>query len=85
MNNKSTNNINWLKLRKKLGDVINSSKNIGLSDGAIESATRKIGDFLAVTVEPDSESEKLIFNLWKNASNEEKKVLTKLFLKALEV
>lgn len=84
MNNKHKNDFNLQKLKKMLGKTINAGRNIGLSDEIIESSAKKIGDLVALITHPDSESEKLILNLWKNADNEEKKVLSRLLIRMID-
>ena len=80
----SNNNLNWEKWKKILGTAINAGRNVGLSDEIIESSAKRIGDFLSITTQPDSESERLLLNLWKNATNEEKKVISRLLIKMVD-
>lgn len=82
--NDSKESFNWEKWKKVLGTALNTGRNVGLSDKTIESSAKRIGDFLAMTTQPDSESERLLLNLWKNATNEEKKVIAGLLIKMID-
>ncbi len=83
MNNQNE-SLNWEKWKKVLGTALDKSRNVGLSDKIIESSVKKIGDFIAMAAEPENESEKLLLNLWKTATKEEKKVIARLLIKMID-
>lgn len=77
----SESNFNWEKWKGILGTAIVTGKKVGMSDEGIEKTAKRIGDFLALTAEPESESERLMLNFWKIADTEERKVLARMIIK----
>ena len=57
---------------------INTAEFLGLSHKSIENIACHLGDYLATKVDPGNREQKLIAELWSEAEEDEKMVLTKL-------
>ena len=72
------------KWKKKLNKAIIYSQETNIPDLVLEKIAKSIINFTISTTSPDTESERLFFNMWKKADNKEKKVLTKMLIKIIK-
>ena len=75
---------NWHKWKSTLGTAVNIGEGLGLSDSTINNASYMVGNFLTSFVEPRNKEEALLKSLWKEADEEERKVLAKIIVKLVD-
>jgi len=76
-------NIDTKKWKQKLNKAIDYSQKSNIPDSILEKMAKSIISFTVLTTSPDTESEKLFYDMWKNADKEEKNVLTKTLLRLI--
>ncbi len=76
--------IDTQKWKKKLNKAITYSQESSMPDSVLEKIAKSIINFTISTTSPDTESEKLFYDMWKKADNKEKKVLTKMLIKIIK-
>jgi len=75
----------WNKWKSTLSKAINFGQTIGLSEGAIDKIALKIGNILTATIDPENKEERLLQELWKVGDDKDRKVLSKLIVKMIEI
>jgi len=75
--------IDTKKWKQKLNKAIDYSQKSNMPDSILEKMAKSIISFTVLTTSPDTESEKLFYDMWKNADKEEKNVLTKTLLRLI--
>ncbi len=75
--------IDTKKWKQKLNKAIDYSQKSNIPDSILEKMAKSIINFTVLTTSPDTESEKLFYDMWKNADKEEKNVLTKTLLRLI--
>lgn len=75
--------IDTKKWKQKLNKAIDYSQKSNIPDSILEKIAKSMINFTVSTTSPDTESEKLFYDMWKNADKEEKNVLTKTLLKLI--
>jgi len=55
-----------------------------MPDSVLEKIAKSIINFTISTTSPDTESERLFYDMWKKADSKEKKVLTKMLIKIIK-
>lgn len=76
--------IDTQKWKKKLNKAITYSQESNMPDSVLEKIAKSIINFTVLTTSPDTESERLFYDMWKKADNKEKKVLTKTLIKIIK-
>lgn len=76
--------IDTQKWKKKLNKAITYSQESSMPDSVLEKIAKSIINFTISTTSPDTESERLFYDMWKKADNKEKKVLTKMLIKIIK-
>ncbi len=64
-----------------LTQKVHVGKKLGLNEEQLAAATKKVASYLAENEEPRNREEKVLHELWKVSSEEEKEVLSHLILK----
>ncbi len=75
--------IDTQKWKKILNKAIVYSQETNMPDSVLEKLVKSITSFTISTTTPDTESERLFYNMWKKADNKEKKVLTKMLIRII--
>ena len=75
--------IDTQKWKKILNKAIKYSQDSSMPDLVLERIAKSLISFTISTTAPDTESERLFFNMWKKADSKEKKVLTKMLIKII--
>lgn len=75
---------NWDQWKNFLGDRLNQGESQGLNDGAINNLAFEIGDYLAKSVDPKNEQERVLADLWSVASDQEKHAIASVMVKLVE-
>ncbi len=75
---------NWQQWTQFLGDKVSDAKEDGMSKKMIERAALQIGEYLANNIEPQNEEERVMADLWKVASKDEKMALASCIVKLVE-
>jgi hypothetical protein len=74
----------WDKWKIALSKAVNFSENIGISEEIIDGIAFNVGSFLSAIVDPENREERLLHELWKVGTKEEKKVLARLIVKLVK-
>ncbi|KWX76245.1 DUF3243 domain-containing protein [Paenibacillus jilunlii] len=72
---------NFEDFRAYLGKRIQLAQKIGLGEEQLAAAAEKIADYLAAHEEPRNSEEKLLLELWKAGSKEERHQLAHMLVK----
>ncbi|PLR95261.1 DUF3243 domain-containing protein [Bacillus sp. T33-2] len=75
---------NFEKFKEYLGSKVSMGKSMGLSEEQLANAAQKVGDYLAAKVEPQNREEKLLQELWKAGSEEERHMLSHMLIKLID-
>ena len=75
---------NWDQWKSFLGDRLHQGESQGLNDGAINNLAFEIGDYLAKSVDPKNEQERVLADLWSVASDQEKHAIASVMIKLVE-
>ena len=76
--------IDTQKWKKKLNKAIEYSQDSNIPSPVLEKIAKSIINFTILTTSPDTESEKLFYDMWKKADSKEKKVLTNMLMKIIK-
>lgn len=76
--------IDTQKWKQKLNKAINYSQNSKMPDSVLERIAKSMIGFTVATTSPDTESEKIFYDMWKKADKEEKNILTKTLIKLIK-
>ncbi|MEG0774324.1 DUF3243 domain-containing protein [Clostridium sp.] len=74
----------WDKWKVALSKAVNLGENIGMSEEIIDGLAYGVGSFLSAIVDPENREERLLHELWKVGSKEDRKVLSKLIVKLVK-
>jgi len=74
----------WHEWKKVLGEAINVSEFVGMSDDHINYAAFMVGNFLADHFDPANREQRLIKELWDQATEDEKKALASLIARMVD-
>ena len=77
--------IDTKKWKQKLNKAIDYSQKSNIPESILEKIAKQMISFTVSTTTPDTESEKLFYDMWKNADKDEKNVLTKTLLRLIKV
>lgn len=75
---------NWSQWKDFLGDRLHQAQNSGLDDSVVNDLAYQIGDYLAKSVEPKNEQEKVLSDLWSVASTEEQHAIASIMVKLVQ-
>lgn len=76
--------IDTQKWKQKLNKAISYSQNSKMPDSVLERIAKSMIGFTVATTSPDTESEKIFYDMWKKADKEEKNILTKTLIKLIK-
>ncbi|MBF7081831.1 DUF3243 domain-containing protein [Desulfallas sp. Bu1-1] len=76
--------IEWHQWKKLLSRAVNAAQFIGVSDDRINDLAYRLGDFLAKKVDPGNREQRLLVELWNEATEDEKKILASLIIRMVE-
>ncbi|GGL43722.1 DUF3243 domain-containing protein [Sporolactobacillus putidus] len=72
---------NWNQWKDFLGDRIQQAESLGVNEEALTGFAKKIGDYLSENVDPKTEQERVLSDLWHVAGENERLVLARLMMK----
>ncbi|KMY41508.1 DUF3243 domain-containing protein [Peribacillus loiseleuriae] len=75
---------NWDQWKNFLGDRLNQGESQGMDEGTINSLAFEIGDYLAQSVDPKNEQQRVLSDLWSVASEQEKHAIASVMVKLVE-
>ena len=75
--------IDTQKWKKILNRAIEYSENSNIPDAMLQKIVKSMASFTIATTAPDTESEKLFYDMWKKADRKEKNVLAKMLIKVI--
>ncbi|CAM3079310.1 DUF3243 domain-containing protein [Sporolactobacillus spathodeae] len=71
---------NWERWKSFLGDKVVQAENLGIDEQTITGFAKKIGDYLSKNVDPKTDQERVLSDLWHVANDTERQVLARLML-----
>lgn len=74
----------WTKWKETLAKAVNLGEAVGMSEETIDKVAYRIGSFLSAAVDPENREQRLLKELWKVGSDEDRKTLAKLIVKMVE-
>jgi hypothetical protein len=74
----------WGKWRNTLKKAVDVGETIGMSDDTINNIAEKVGTFLSNNVDPRNDEERILRELWKEADEEDRRVLAKLVVRVVD-
>ena len=75
---------NWDQWKNFLGDRLHQGEQQGLNQEAINDVAFEIGDYLANSVDPKNDQERVLADLWSVASDQEKHAIANVMVKLVE-
>lgn len=72
------------KWKKFLGDRVNQAQAAGMSDEMISKLAFQIGEFLEEKVDPKNGEERLLQELWRVGTEDERKTLARMMVKLVD-
>lgn len=76
--------ISWDNWTKMLKTAINAAEFVGLSEDRIKDAAYRLGGFLAGHVEPGNREQALLQEMWREATEEERRALASMLVKLVD-
>lgn len=76
--------IDTKKWKQKLNKAIDYSQKTNIPESILEKIVKSMIGFTVSTTSPDTESEKLFYDMWKNADKDEKNLLTKTLIRLIK-
>ncbi|MPW24429.1 DUF3243 family protein [Alkalibaculum sp. M08DMB] len=74
---------NWDNWKNTLKAAINLGDKAGLTQETMSNVGSSIGTFLAKSVEPENEEQRLLKEMWSVANNNEKETMTSVLIKMI--
>ena len=71
----------WDKWKKTIAGAVNLGQAVGMSENTVEKVGFKLGNMLAVVVDPENREQRLLQELWKSGDEGDRKILTKMIVK----
>ncbi|MFT8362659.1 MAG: DUF3243 domain-containing protein [Sporolactobacillus sp.] len=72
---------NWERWKDFLGDKVVQAENLGVDDQTIAGFAKKIGDYLSQNIDPKTDQERVLSDLWHAANDTERHVLAHLMMR----
>ncbi|MCR8645902.1 DUF3243 domain-containing protein [Paenibacillus sp. N1-5-1-14] len=72
---------NWDQWKNFLGDRVEGAQEQGMSQQIVQSVAYQVGDYLASSVDPKNEQERVLSDLWSVASEEEQHAIANVMVK----
>lgn len=76
-------NISWEKWKELLRTAMNTGEFMGLSEDRIKGAAYRFGGFFAGHIDPGNPEQRLLRDLWLEATEEERQALVSMMVKLL--
>ncbi len=74
----------WDKWKSTISKAVNLGEAVGLSEKSITKIGTKVGSFLTSSVDPENREQRLLQELWKAGSDDDRSTLTKLIIKMVD-
>ncbi|MBD7936656.1 MULTISPECIES: DUF3243 domain-containing protein [Cytobacillus] len=75
---------NWQQWKDFLGERLEQGQEQGMNQSTVSEIAYQIGDYLAGSVEPKNDQEKILADLWSVASEEEQHAIANLVVKLVQ-
>ncbi|RYL95287.1 DUF3243 domain-containing protein [Sporolactobacillus sp. THM7-4] len=72
---------NWEKWKDFLGDRLNQAQSLGVNQETLTGFAKKIGDYLSENVDPKTDQERVLSDLWHVADEQEQMTIARLMMK----
>lgn len=74
----------WDKWKATLGNAVNVGQKVGLSENTIDGIATKVGDFLSANVDPENREQRVLQELWRSGSDEDRKSLARMLVNMVQ-
>ncbi|PAB61121.1 DUF3243 domain-containing protein [Anaeromicrobium sediminis] len=74
----------WNNLKTTLGKAVDIGETVGMSDKTITNIAERVGTFLSNNVNPSTEEERILKELWDVSNDSERQVLAGLVVKMVD-
>ncbi len=71
----------WEGWKSQLSEAVQIGESMNLSQEQMAAKAEQIGDFLAQRIDPKNPEQKVLFELWQAASDEEQRTLAGILVK----
>ncbi|MBM7648460.1 hypothetical protein JOC78_001402 [Bacillus ectoiniformans] len=75
---------NFDEFKEYLGGKVSMGKKLGLGEEQLANTAQKVGDYLSAKEDPRNREEKLLQELWKVGTDEEKHMLSHMLVKLVD-
>lgn len=75
---------NFEQWKSFLGERVEKAKNAGMNQESIKDVAYQIGSYLANKVDPENKQERLLQELWKVGSEQERHTMANLMIKLVD-
>ncbi|WP_353947732.1 DUF3243 domain-containing protein [Sporolactobacillus sp. Y61] len=75
---------NWDKWKTFLGEKADQAQKMGVDEETLTGFAKKIGDYLSQNVDPKTDQERVLSDLWHVAEDHEREMLAHLMLKLVD-
>ena len=76
--------MSWNGWKKMLGRAVDTAEAIGVSEETIDKAAYKVGNFLSNNVDPANREQRLLKEMWDEASNDEQRVIASVVTRLVD-
>lgn len=74
----------WEKWEDFLADRLHHAQSEGMSEGAVSNLAFQIGDYLSKQVDPKTEQERILADLWSVANKDEQQAIANMMVKLVQ-
>lgn len=74
----------WHAWKNMMGKIVNMAESVGISTNRVNDTVFRVGDFFANNFDPENREMRLLKELWDEADDGQKKVLSSLIVRMLE-
>lgn len=74
----------WDKWKKTLKSAVHLGESVGMSEDSISKVGTKIGNFLSNNVDPENPQQRVLKELWDEADDNDKVVLSKMISRMVD-
>lgn len=72
---------NWERWKDFLGSRVHQAEDMGVNQETIAGFAKKIGDYLSDHVDPKTDQERVLSDLWHVADDQERQTIARLMMK----
>lgn len=74
----------WDKWKSAMGRAVNLGEAVGMSEETVEKMAFRIGNILSAAVDPENREQRVLQELWRAGSEEDRKALSRMIIKMVQ-